>query len=144
MTSLQTSFAQIPKRSRILFAIAADSGFTQLKLTNAISAYPNLVVSNNGTVLNTTNAGTFIGNIGYGRSFETGNIFRDLGKELHVQTNGRTDYILSYVQQIRGATTEGVPDNYNVNSTSQGNFWICTWAADVITAAIGVNVVRSG
>lgn len=144
MTSLQTSFAQMPKRSRILFAVSGDAGFTQLKLTNTISAYPNLILSNNGTVLNTTNASTFIENTGYGRSFITGNIFRDLGKELHVQTNGRTDYILSYVQQIKGATTEGVPDNYNVNSTTLGNFWICTWTANNDTATIGVNVVRSG
>jgi len=144
MTSLQTSFAQIPKRSRILFAIGGDAGFTQLKLTNAINAHPESVLSNDGTVLNTTNAGTFITKTGYGRSFATGDIFRDLGKELYVQTNGRTDYILSYVQQIQGATTEGVPNNYNVNSTTAGNFWICTWAADNATAAIGVNVVRSG
>ena len=144
MSSLQKSIAQIPSRSRLLFAISGDSGFTQLKLTNAIAANPTAVVMYDGTILNTTNADTFLGYINYGRTFTTGNIFRDLGKTLHLQTNGRTDYILTYVQQVQGPFAEGVPDNYNVNSTTAGNFYICTWAANNTTGGIGVNVVRSG
>jgi len=144
MTSLQKSIAQIPSRSRLLFAISGDSGFTQLKLTNAIAANPTAVVMYDGTILNTTNADTFLGYINYGRTFTTGNIFRDLGKTLYLQTNGRTDYILTYVQQVQGPFAEGVPDNYNVNSTTAGNFYICTWAANNTTGGIGVNVVRSG
>ena len=127
-----------------MFAISGDSGFTQLKLTNAIAANPTAVVMYDGTILNTTNADTFLGYINYGRTFTTGNIFRDLGKTLYLQTNGRTDYILTYVQQVQGPFAEGVPDNYNVNSTTAGNFYICTWAANNTTGGIGVNVVRSG
>jgi hypothetical protein len=144
MSSLQKSIAQIPSRSRLLFAINGDSGFTKLKLTNAIAAHPTAVVMYDGTILNTTNADTFLGYINYGRTFTTGNIFRDLGKTLYLQTNGRTDYILTYVQEVQGPFAEGVPDNYNVNSTTAGNFYICTWAANNTTGGIGVNVVRSG
>lgn len=144
MSSIQRSPAQIPYKSRLLFAINGDSGFTQLKLTNAIAAYPSAVLQYDGTILNTTNADTFLGYINYGRAFSTGNVFRDLGKTLHLQTNGRVDYILSYVQQVQGPKAEGVPNNYDVNSTSAGNFWICTWAANNDAGGIGVNVVRSG
>jgi hypothetical protein len=144
MSSLQKSFSQIPSRSRLLFAVAGDSGFTQLKLTNAIAANSSAVLQYDGTILNTRDAGAFIGYIDYGRSFATGDLFRDLGKTLHIQTNGRTDYILSYVQQIRAFKSEGVPPNYNENSTTGGNFWICTWNADNANAGIGVNVVRTG
>ena len=144
MTSLQKSFSQIPSRSRILFAIEADSGFTQLKLTNAIAAHSSSVIQYDGTILNTEDAGAFIGYINYGRTFAKGDIFRDLGKTLHIQTNGRTDYILTYVQQMRAFKSEGVPPNYNENSTTGGNFWICTWNADNANAGIGVNVIRTG
>ena len=144
MSSLQKSFAQIPSRSRLLFAINGDAGFTTLKLTNTIAANPTAVVMYDGTILNTTNADIFLGYIGTGRTFTTGNVFRDLGKTLHLQTNGRTDYIFTYVQQVQGPFAEGVPDNYNVNSTTAGNFYICTWAANVSAGAASINVVRSG
>jgi hypothetical protein len=144
MSSLQKSYAQIPSRSRLLFAINGDSGFTQLKLANTVAAHPTAVVLYDGTILNTTNADTFLGYIGYGRSFTTGSVFRDLGKTLYLQTNGRIDYILTYVQEVQGPLAEGVPDNYNVSSTTAGNFYICTWAANVASGGIGVNVVRSG
>ena len=144
MTSLQKTIAQVPNKSRMLFAIYGDNGFTPLKLKNTIAANPDLVLHYDGTILNTKNAGTFIGIIGYGRSYSAGNIFMDLGKKLYVQTEGRTDYILTYVQQVKGANAEGVPDNYDIESTTSGNFWICTWAADNDSAAIGVNVVRAG
>jgi len=142
MTSMLTSYAQIPTRSSVLFAIAGDSGFTQLKLTNTISANPASVLVYDGTVLNTTNADTFIGYINYGRSYNTGELFKDLGKKLYLQTNGRIDYIFTYVQQINGPKAEGVPDNYNVNSTTAGNFWMCTWSAG--GPGISMNVVRAG
>jgi hypothetical protein len=144
MTSVQRGLSQTPFKSRLLFAITGDSGFTQLKLTNAIAANQSAVLQYDGTILNTTNADTFLGYINYGRAFSQGEVFRDLGKTLHLQTNGRVDYILSYVQQVQGPRAEGVPDNYDVNSTSAGNFWICTWASNIASGGIGVNVVRSG
>jgi hypothetical protein len=142
MSSLQKSFAQIPTRSRLLFAINSDSGFTQLKLANTLTAHPTAVHLYDGTILNTTNAHTFLGNINDGRNFTTGDVLRDLGKSLYIQTNGRTDYIFTYVQQVQGPLTEGVPDNYNVSSTTEGNFYVCTWAANI--AGNYVNVIRSG
>ena len=144
MSSLQKSIAQIPSRSRLLFAISGNAGFTKLKLTNAVAAHSTSVVLYDGTILNTTDADTFLGYIGTGRTFTTGSVFRDLGKTLYVQTNGRTDYIFTYVQQVQGPFAEGVPDNYNVNSTTAGNFYICTWAANVSGGVASVNVVRSG
>jgi len=144
MSSLQKSFAQIPYTTRLLFAIAGDSGFTQLKLDTAIAAHPSNVLMYDGTILNTTNADTFLGFINYGRTFSTGDVFRDLGPKLYLQTASRNDYIFSYVQQVQGPASEGVPDNYAVNSLSAGNFWICTWAANISTGGISVNVVRTG
>ncbi|NDH69042.1 MAG: hypothetical protein EBY22_14290 [Gammaproteobacteria bacterium] len=144
MSSLQKSFAQIPYTTRLLFAIAGDSGFTQLKLDTAIAAHPSNVLMYDGTILNTTDADTFLGFINYGRTFSTGDLFRDLGPKLYLQTASRNDYIFSYVQQVQGPASEGVPNNYAVNSLSAGNFWICTWAANIATGGIGVNVVRTG
>ena len=146
MTSLQSGFAQIPSKSSMLFAIAGDSGFTQAKLAAAIAAHPTAVKMYDGTILNTTDADTFIGYINYGRSFSTGDTFQDLGKKLYIQTNGRLDYIMTYVQTINGPTTEGVPSNYAVGGTSltAGKFYICTWAANTATGGFGVNVVRAG
>ena len=145
MSSLQKSYSQIAPRSKFLFSISSDSGFTQLKLNNAVDANPGLVLGNNGTVLNTTDASAFIGAIGYGRSYRQGVMFRDLGKTLHVQTKGRTDYIMTYVQEVRGFKSEGVPNNFGVSSTSTGNFWICTWNGDNSSndTGISVNVVRA-
>jgi len=145
MSSLQKSFSQIAPRSKFLYSIFDDSGITQLKLKNTIEANPGLVLDNNGTVLNTTDAGAFIGVTGYGREFKAGILFRDLGKTLHIQTKGRTDFILTYVQEVRGSKSEGVPNNFGVNSTSKGNFWICTWNGDNSSpdTALGVCVVRA-
>jgi hypothetical protein len=144
MTSLQSSFMQIPNKSRLIMALSDDNGFTQLKLTNTIAANRASVLSYDGTILNTVNASTFIGYINYGRSFQQYNQFRDLGKKLYIQTRGRTDYILSYVQDIHGINAEGVPDNYNINSTSAGNFWICTWAAIPDGPLLSVFAIRTG
>jgi len=145
MSSVQSGYAQIPRRSKYLYAVDGDSGFTQLKLDNAIAANPTAVLMYDGTILNTTNADTFLGYINYGRPYLIKARFRDLGKTLHLQTRGRNDYIFTYVQEVKGPNTEGVPDNYNVNSTTAGNFWLCTWAAnDNANAGIGVYVVRTG
>lgn len=142
--STQRNYSQIPKKSRILYSINQDAGFTDLALANTITANPTRIIKNNGTVLNTTNALTFLTATGNGRSFGANTIFKDLGKQLHVQTNGRTDYIFTYVTEIIGSKTEGVPDNYNINSTTAGNFWVCTWAADESIGTITMNVVRAG
>jgi len=143
MTSLQSSFMQIPNKARLIIALENSDGFTQLKLTNTIAANSAAVLSYDGTILNTVNANAFIGYINKGRSFNKYNQFRDLGKKLYIQTRGRTDYILSYVQDIHGINAEGVPDNYNVNSTSAGNFWICTWAA-IPDGPLSVFAIRAG
>lgn len=144
MSSTQRSFSQIPRTAKFLLAIYADSGFTQLKLTNAIASNSAAVLSYDGTILNTTNAGAFIGYINYGRAYSAGQMFRDLGKTLYIQTNGKNEYILTYVQEVSGFGSEGVPANFDVNSTTAGNFWICTWNGNNATAGVGVNVVRTG
>jgi len=145
MSSLQKAYSQIAPRSKFLYSVNDDAGFTQLKLNQAIDANPGLVLGSNGTVLNTTDAGAFIGAIGYGRSYKHGIMFRDLGKTLHIQTKGRTDYIMTYVQEVRGLKSEGVPNNFGVSSTTTGNFWICTWNGDNQSPDTGlsVNVVRA-
>ena len=146
MTSLQSSYMQIPNRSRLLIALETNYGITPLKLTNTITANPASVLKYDGTMLNTVNATTFLGLVSTGsnRDFTKYNQFRDLGKKLYVQTNGRTDYIFSYVQEIHGINAEGVPNNYNVNSTTAGNFWICTWAAIPDAPRFSVYVARIG
>ena len=144
MSSLQKSIAQIPNKSRLIYAVYGDNGFTQLKLDTAVAAHPSAVLLYDGTILNTRNADAFIGYINYGRAFNAGDVFRDLGAKLYLQTDSRIDYIFSYVQQVQGPNSEGVPSNYAVNSLSAGNFWICTWAANIASGGIGMNVVRSG
>ena len=146
MSSVQSGYAQIPSRSKYLYAVAPSSEFTQLKLNNTIAAYPNSVLMYDGTILNTTDAKAFLTSALSGNTQTTaGDRFRDLGKNLYLQTRGRNDYIFTYVQEIKGHVTEGVPSNYNINSTTAGNFWLCTWAAnDNANAGIGVFVVRTG
>jgi len=141
---MQRFYSQIPKRSRIIYSINQDGGFTDLTLANTITANPKLIIKNNGTILNTTNATTFLTATGNARTFTANTIFKDLGKQLHVQTNGRTDYIFTYVLELIGSKTEGVPDNYNIKSTTLGNFWLCTWAADDTIGPFGVYAVRAG
>ena len=142
MTSLQTSYAQISGKSRLLFAINGDSGFTDLKLQNAVAAHASSIIMYDGMILNTVDAGAFIGYINYGRSFSAGEVYSDLGKRLYIQTRGRNDYIFSYVQALNGPLTEGVPADYSVNSVSSGAFWICTGGSG--GDSIGINVVRAG
>jgi hypothetical protein len=140
--SIQRGFSQIPNKSRLIFAIAGDAGFTELKLENAVAANASSIILYDGMILNTANADAFIGYINYGRSFNTGDVFRDLGKRLYLQTRGRIDYIFSYVQQVNGPISEGVPANYAINSLTAGNFWICTGGGG--GGGIGINVVRAG
>jgi len=146
MSLLARAKSQVPTRSNLFFAVYGDSGFTPLKLANTIAANPSAIVSNIGTVLNTTEAGTFIGSIGYGRSFNQGDMFLDLGKELVIQTKGRTDYVYRLVQSVKGSGSEGVPENAGTPSLNSGNFYICVWNADNNsgTLANGTCVVRVG
>ena len=146
MSLLGRAARQVDTRSKLLLATNSDEGFTPLKLATAIAAHPTLVLSNLGTVLNTTEAGTFIGNIGYGRSYTSGDLFRDLGKELVIQTNGRTDYVYRLVQTVKGSGSEGVPENAGTPSLNSGNFYICTWNADNTSGscANAMLVVRVG
>jgi len=146
MSILARAARQVDTRSKLLLAVYGDSGFTPLKLANTIAANPSAIVSNLGTVLNTTEAGTFIGNTGYGRSYDSGDLFRDLGKELIIQTNGRTDYVYRLVQTVKGRGSEGVPENAGTPSLNSGNFYICVWNADNTSnsCANSANVVRVG
>ena len=146
MSLLARAARQVDTRSNLFFAVYGDTGFTPLKLANTIAAHPTSVLSNLGTVLNTTEAGTFIGNIGYGRSFNQGDMFLDLGKELVIQTNGRTDYVYRLVQTVKGSGSEGVPENAGTPSLNSGNFYICVWNADNTSGscANSANVVRVG
>lgn len=149
MSSIQRQFAQIPNRSRLLYTIGTGTGFTRFGLSNAIAAHPTLVKMYDGTILNTTNGNTFASLYLTGVSIAAGSIYRDMGKQLYVQTNGMTEAIYTYCQLVQGPYSEGVPDAYNVtNSTSVGNVYICTWTNDTTGATphlpITVSAVRTG
>ena len=145
MTSMQKAYSQIPYKSRLFVAVLSGNGFTQAALDTAITASTR-IIKNGGSMLNTTDATAFVNGVAKraftGTDVGPTNMFRSLGKELRILTNGRTDYILTYVQNINGLASEGVPSNYA--SATLGNFWICTWIADGVAPALTVGVARLG
>ena len=76
------------------------------------------------TVLNTTNFNSFLSGVGDRYNLDIGDLYRDLGKQLHLYQNDVHVVTFTYcqrVQDVSGQLTEGVG--------SEPNIYICTWQA---------------
>lgn len=124
------SYRQVDSQIRFFVAILgngedpASLGFTPDQLTQAIEADTTYNARAVGSVVNTTNAGSFISTINSDSSpgYNTGDQFRDMGKILYIQTNSANAYIYCLVQRISGSGTEGVSSDSDV-------FYSLVWAA---------------
>ena len=128
MSSIQSHFAQIPNSVRLLYVVNGGNAFTKATLQSAVAANRTLLNGFDGTILNAKNGDTFLNSIllNSPQTVSPGNIYRDMGKKLFIQTNGLTESIFTYCQLVQGPTTEGVPTNYNTTDT----VYICTWTND--------------
>jgi hypothetical protein len=128
MSSVQRDFAQIPNSVRLLYVVNGGNAFTKAKLLSAVAANNTLINGFDGTVLNAKNGDTFLNDflLASPQTVSPGNIYRDMGKKLFIQTNGVIESIFTYCQLIQGPTTEGVPTNYSTTDT----VYICTWTND--------------
>ena len=130
--STQRSFRGIDSQLKYFVALMDNTGgnparlgFTPAQLSDALASDEGTrVLSNMGSVINTNNAGQFIRTINNDESpsYSQADQFRDMGKELYIQTNAANAYIYKLVQRISGQDTEGVSSNSDV-------FYSLVWAA---------------
>jgi hypothetical protein len=146
MSSVLSAYAQIPARSKYLFVPRASNhgGFTAAQLSARISADAANVMYNDGTVLNTTDAWSFIGGMAYDfgiNRLELGDVYRDMGKELHISQDGVKIAVFRYAQKVDDG------NNFAEGFGTHPNLWICTWvgAGPFCPESYGmVKVVRTG
>jgi len=144
MSSVLSSYAQIPARSRFLFATASSNhgGFTNSTLVSQIAA-KTYVIAFDGTILNTTDVGSFLGQMnGSAVPIAAGDLYRDMGKELHILQNDVKIAIFRYGQKVYDQ-----PGNPSEGVGAAPNIWICTWQSqghDCPNQFAMVKAVRTG
>ena len=126
MSSVSRGFAQLAPRSKYLFVLdqSTNGGFTAAQLASAVAASQAIIKSYDGTVLNTTNFDSFLNGVGDRYNLDIGDLYRDLGKQLHLYQNDVRVVTFTYCQRVQdpsGQLTEGVG--------SEPNIYICTWQA---------------
>ena len=146
MTSLLRSIAQIVKSSEYLFVPRSSNsgGFTSAQLRSSIDAQPANVIRADASVVNVLNFNTFMSNFsndGSNNAITVGQLYRDMGKVLHVLQNGIKMATFRYGQLMddANAVAEGV-------GIAQ-NFYLCVWQADGSACPnpyAMVKVVRAG
>jgi hypothetical protein len=123
MSSLLTSYSQIPGRIRFLVAL----GTTAHYVPNTSDSFNSIMNATAFTAAVSTTSGAVY------------TLYRDLGKQVMlVDTSGRHQQLMRLVQRVRGNDTEGVPDDYE----GADRFYIRVWADD--PAANPVTVSRTG
>ena len=142
MSSIHRSFSQIPARGKYFYVPVTSNhgGFTEQALASNIVSDNNLVLSNQGTILNVSDASEFIGDLDVVQ-INAGEVYRDMGKEVRVLENGSEVALFRLCQLVsdNGDGYEGVP--------SVPNIFICTWQAYGLQcpAALAMTkVVRTG
>lgn len=119
MTSLLTSYSQIPGRIRFLVALSTtthyvpdDTAFGSIMTVNAFTSS-----------VSTTSGAAYT-------------LYRDLGKQVMlVDTSGRHQQLMRLVQRVSGNDTEGVPDNYE----GADRFYVRVWADDPVGRPVTVS-----
>ena len=116
MSSIQSAFAQIPRRAKYLLT---NRGYNDNPYLLALSEEPDNLMSETD-FYNLYNSGD-------DEYIDVGQLLRDMGKEVVVvgDTNQEVLYRFRKVQIVNGADTEGVP------SSSPNHLYACTFDAEV-------------
>ncbi len=124
MTTWIRSPSEIP--GRIQYMLAVDTTHAWISNTNQFTS-----------VLSETQFNAEFSSLS---SLSTGTLMRDMGKTLTL-TNAAGLHIatLRRVQTVAGATTEGVPPNWDTD----GQYYVSVWGADPLSAYT-TTVVRTG
>ena len=155
MSSVGSVIAQTPFRAN--YFVSFGTSASEYSVANVEAAAPTGVVSgattqviNFSTLANavlTSGSGILAG----GAALSAGDLFRDMGREVHVQVNGQTVYTLSKVQQMTGSTSEGVSGlaPTTAGTTGYNTFYIVTFSSDPGNVSGGgatpaVGVARTG
>jgi hypothetical protein len=127
MSSIGRGFSQIPPGSKYMFVPrdSTNGGFTPAVLDTVISSNTNLIVSYDGTVLNTTDSDAFLTAIvSEGtQSITLGNLYRDMGKQLHLYQNGVKTVVFRLGQKVEDPDVEV----YTEGVGTSPNIYLCTW-----------------
>jgi hypothetical protein len=155
MTSVGSVIAQNPYRANyfVSFGTAASTypvaSVEALAPTGVVSGATTQVININ-TVTNAiaTSSGALLNGAA---SLTAGALYRDMGREVHVQVNGFTVYTLSKVQEMTGSATEGVGGSASASAglTGYNTYYVCTFSSDAGNASGGgatpaVGVARVG
>ncbi len=121
MSSLLTSYSQIPGRIRFLVALGTTSHYVP---SNDDTAFGSIMATAAFTAAVSTTSGA------------TYTLYRDLGKQVMlVDTSGRHQQLMRLVQRVSGNDTEGVPDNYE----GADRFYVRVWADDAVGNPVTVS-----
>jgi len=141
MSSVVRAYAQLPAHGKFLYVPmnSTHGGFTDAALNAQLAANASNVISFDGLQLNTSDYATFLNGVS-SVSIVAGDLFRDLGKEIHLLQNGVKVAVFRHAQLVNdnNAMYEGVG--------GAPNLFLCTWqsAGSVCPSALGmVKVVRS-
>lgn len=125
MTSVNRDPSYIPSRIRNLFTVTSTRAWTINASTQFSSILPETAFAAQYSAITDIPANT---------------LMRDMGKTLTLLTTKGLHYAtLRRVQTVDGATTEGVPDNWD----STGQYFVAVWTADPLSI-YNTTVVRSG
>ena len=135
MSSVERSYSAINSSNGFLVNVASLTprtlGFTVASLDSALIANA-ATVQDLGTVANVISgtAATFIAAVQLGKTDVSNtpasagaNLYRDMGKTLYVQENGKNVLIYKLVQLVSGAASEGIA------SPQVASYYLPVWAA---------------
>lgn len=109
MTSLLTSYSQIPGRIRFLVALTGTSQYVPAEGSSLNSIVTETAFN---AAVSTTSGAAYT-------------LYRDLGKQVMlVDSSGRHQQLMRLVQRVQGNDTEGVPADYE----GADRFYIRVWA----------------
>ncbi len=125
MTTEFRELSQIPARIKYFYAVAATNAWVANAGVRVSAVMPEATFGSNFTALSDIPANSEM---------------RDMGKSIVlVNTAGQHYALLRLVQTVAGATTEGVPDNWD----TEGQYYISVWTADP-TTQFNATVARTG
>jgi len=141
MSSVARAYAQLPAHGQFFYVPVNSNhgGFTNVALAARLAANASNVISFDGLQLNTKDYGTFLNGMS-AESISQGNLFRDMGKEIHVLQNGVKAAVFRYGQLVDDN------DNLTEGVGSSPNLFLCTWqsAGTACPSALSmVKVVRA-
>jgi len=141
MSSVARAYSQIPAHGQFLYVPANSNhgGFTNVALAARLADNASNIISFDGLQLNTINYSDFLNGMS-AQSISQGNLFRDMGKEIHVLQKGVKVAVFRYGQLVNDN------DNITEGVGASPNIFLCTWqsAGTACPSALSmVKVIRS-